>query len=169
MPDPGLRARVERLLRGDFRSDDLTRLFLYARDRCDGRESVQEIGDFVAHHDERTKGLITREARDWYMTVRFASLNFPPHQIEWNRLPSHFSIVLQASLRRALPDFFKDHLKLSRMVVKKSLPSIIGKLITNKDGTFSISPAHTQFERRILLFMHHDFNEGGIRRRQTLR
>lgn len=43
MPDAGLRARVERLLRGDLRIDDLTRLFLYVRDRCDGREPVREI------------------------------------------------------------------------------------------------------------------------------
>lgn len=44
-------ARVRRLLDGGLRLDDLTNLFLYARDRCNGRESVQEIGDFVAHHN----------------------------------------------------------------------------------------------------------------------
>jgi hypothetical protein len=48
MADPGMRARVERLVQGDVRVDDLTRLFLFARDRCDGRECVREIGDFVA-------------------------------------------------------------------------------------------------------------------------
>ena len=73
MPDPASRTRVERLLRGDFRVDDLTRLFLYARDRCDGRESVKEVGDFVAHHNERNKGTVTRATREWFAISGFIS------------------------------------------------------------------------------------------------
>src|SRR5438874_13609559 len=140
MPDPGLRARVERLLRGDFRSDDLTRLFLYVRDRCDGRESVQEVGDFVAHHDERTKGLVTRTARDWYVTIRFASLRFAGVPIDWNRLPANFATVLQASYRRAPGPFFKDVLGISRSDVAKLLPTIARKFVSNDDGTLSSMP-----------------------------
>jgi hypothetical protein len=68
-PIQGLRVRVERLLRGNFRAEDLNRLFLYARDRCQGRESVQEIGDFVAHHDERSKGVVTRRTRDFFFAL----------------------------------------------------------------------------------------------------
>src|SRR5579862_4110756 len=99
MPDPGLRARVERLLRGDIRSEDLVRLFLYARDRCDGREPVQEIGDFVAHHDERTKGIVTRETRDWFLTARFFR-SAMQGAIDAKQLPSNFTNFLDASLRR---------------------------------------------------------------------
>lgn len=60
-----LRIRVERLLRGDLRSADLTAIFLALRDYSGGRECVVEIGDFIAHRGERRKGLITREARDF--------------------------------------------------------------------------------------------------------
>jgi hypothetical protein len=66
MSDAGMRARVVRLLEGRSTADDLTRLFLFARDSCDGREAIQEIGDFVAHAGERNKGLLTRAARDWF-------------------------------------------------------------------------------------------------------
>jgi hypothetical protein len=44
MVDAGIRARVVRFLNGDFVPEDLARIFLFARDRCDGREPVQEIG-----------------------------------------------------------------------------------------------------------------------------
>jgi hypothetical protein len=71
MPDPKSRARVQRLLSGTFRPDDLTGLFLYARDHCDGRESVAEIGHFVAHHNERDRGIVTRSTRDWFAMARF--------------------------------------------------------------------------------------------------
>jgi hypothetical protein len=59
------------MLCGDFRPDDLTGLFLYARDHCDGREPVAEIGHFVAHHQERDKGVVTRSTREWSAAIRF--------------------------------------------------------------------------------------------------
>jgi hypothetical protein len=150
MPDLGLRARVERLLRREFRPDDLTRLFLYARDRCDGRESVQEIGDFVAHHDERTKGLVTRTTRDWYVTARFASLSFAGAPIDWNRLPSNFPVVLQASYRRAPALFFKEVLRMSRADVGRLLPMIALKFVRDADGTLAVSASHSNTEFKVM-------------------
>src|SRR5258705_11504652 len=76
LPDQKSRARVQRLLTGTFRPDDLTGLFLYARDHCDGREPVAEIGHFVAHHNERDKGIVTRATRDWFTTMRFHMSRF---------------------------------------------------------------------------------------------
>ena len=46
--DHMMRARVERLLTGKFRVLDLQDLLLFLRARSDGRETVREIGDFVA-------------------------------------------------------------------------------------------------------------------------
>jgi hypothetical protein len=99
MSDAIVRARVERLLRGDVRNDDLTRLFLFARDRCDGRECIQEIGDFVAHHDERTKGIVSRTVADWSVIVRFRGW-MPNNQLDLQRLPSIFPEYLMATARR---------------------------------------------------------------------
>jgi hypothetical protein len=91
MPDPKSRARVERLIRGTFRPDDLMLLFVYARDHCDGRESVAEIGHFVAHHHERDKGITTRATRQFFVTVRFHAPRFAPggpHPLNAEKLPS---------------------------------------------------------------------------------
>ena len=99
MSDAIARARVERLLRGDVRNDDLTRLFLFARDRCDGRECIQKIGDFVAHHDERTKGIVSRTVADWSVIVRFRGW-VPNNQLDLQRLPSIFAEYLMATARR---------------------------------------------------------------------
>ena len=52
----GLRQRVLRLMNGELRVNDLTTLFLNARRRTQGRETIEEIGDFVAHQDTRTRG-----------------------------------------------------------------------------------------------------------------
>jgi hypothetical protein len=74
--DAKSKARVGRLLYGDFRPDDLTGLFLYARDHCDGRETITDIGAFVAHHNE---GIVTRSTREWFAVARYHASSLGPH------------------------------------------------------------------------------------------
>ena len=161
MVDAGLRARVERLLRGDFHADDLTRLFLYARDRCDGRESVQEVGDFVAHHDERTKGLITRTTRDWYVTAEFAALamDYDRQQraFDLKTLPADLPNFLRASFRRGIGSDYNKSLKektgLKRAAAERLLSSVISNFATNPDGTLAITEAHKKEEIDLIIFL----------------
>jgi hypothetical protein len=149
MPDPGLRARVERLLRGDIRSEDLVRLFLYARDRCDGREPVQEIGDFVAHHDERTKGIVTRETRDWFLTARFFR-SAMQGAIDAKQLPSNFTNFLDASLRRISEGVLRQNTGLSRRNAQKVVKKISEKLGANRDGTLLLAKPPSKAELELL-------------------
>src|SRR5262249_50208344 len=67
-----LRPRIERLLYGDeFVSDDLSRLFLYLRETSYGRQTVREVGDFVAHFGMRDKGPTTQLATNFFTVLRF--------------------------------------------------------------------------------------------------
>jgi hypothetical protein len=150
LPDHGLRARVERLLRGDFRSDDLTRLFLYARGQCDGRESIQEIGDFVAHHSERTKGIVTLTVRDWFATVRFKGGRAIGETIDGHKLPSIFPAFLWASQRRLSHQTIKKNTGLSKAEADKLVPIVINKLIRLHDGNFYVTPGHTKKEIELI-------------------
>jgi hypothetical protein len=149
-PDSGLRARVERLLHGDFRPEDLSRLFLYARDRCDGREAVQEIGDFVAHHSERTKGIVTRTVRDWYLTTRFHFQLIENKHLDWNRLPSNFDEILAASFRRIPRTMLGRRTGLTKGDVKKRLPAILKGLRRNSDGSMALNSFYTRRELKII-------------------
>ena len=149
MPDQAMRARVERLLRGSVREDDITRLFLFARDRCDGRESVQEIGDFVAHHSEREKGAVTRTVKDWVTIVQFRSWS-DADVMDPRRLPSSFPEFIYAQSRRLDPHIIKKFTGMTRYEVSECLPSIISRLHKNADGTCSLSPHHTKKERLVI-------------------
>lgn len=148
MPDAGMRIRVERLLRGDVSPDDLTRLFLFARDRCDGRESVQEVGDFVAHHAERTKGIVTQTVRDWVAILRSQTWSSQP--LDPQHLPAEFPKALHATARRLDEPAIKKQLGISRTRLAHSLPSIISKFHENADGTFALYPFHTEKELEII-------------------
>jgi hypothetical protein len=161
MVDAGLRVRVERLLRGDFRAEDLTRLFLYARDRCDGRETVQEVGDFVAHHDERTKGLITRTTRDWYVTAEYAALAMNNQRLnkpfDLNKLPADLPSFLRASFRRGFgPDHnrsLREKTGLNRAAAERLLSTIIKNFASNADGTLTITASHTKTEIELIKYL----------------
>jgi hypothetical protein len=149
MVDTGLRARVVRLLGGDVRADDLTRLFLYARDRCDGRESVQETGDFVAHHDIRTKGLVTRTTRDWYAIAKVQLENIHT-KLDPHSLPPIFPEFLSAILRRLNHHNLRATAGLSLAEATKMLPGIKEKFRRNPDGTLAISNNHTTRELNLV-------------------
>ena len=76
MIDTELQARARRLLAGPARADDLDQLYLNQRERAHGRASFREIGDFVAHRGERSKGPVTQQVRDLLTSFRVWSLGF---------------------------------------------------------------------------------------------
>jgi len=64
------RRRVTRLLRGERWVTDLDRLFADLRMLKPGRSSVQEIGHFAAHRDERDAGISLSRANDIQTSAR---------------------------------------------------------------------------------------------------
>jgi hypothetical protein len=149
MVDAKSRARVERIIRGDFRPDDLTGLFLYARDHCDGRESVTDIGDFVAHHSERDKGIVTRSTREWFLTIRFNGYFYPDKPRDLDRMPPPTKDFLEISVNRLDGEILRKETKLRRSEAYKLMQKIIERLTKNADGTWFITNV-TPIERRLL-------------------
>lgn len=119
-----LRQRVERYIRSDRRVADLDRMFLGLRDRCYGLASIREIGDFVAHRDQREKGPVTDTVRDIQLSLE-----------SWLRqgegkapdLPLAKRISA-ANLRTATDVQLAQRLGLRREVVKSVLAQAISKM-----------------------------------------
>src|SRR4051812_47429515 len=94
---PGLRKRVERLLRGEVHSEDLTRLFVTLRFHTFGLSTVKEIGHFIGHGESRHTGLVTDRARSMF---RFLAAIMPysfgtiPGPIDLAKLPPDFPKLL---------------------------------------------------------------------------
>jgi hypothetical protein len=154
MPDPKSLARVKRLLNGQFRPDDLTNLFLYARDHCDGRESVAEIGHFAAHHHERDKGITTRSTREWFANIRYQAARYSDDggvlPLDAQRLPSIAPEYFRSAAMRIESKTIREKAGLSRAEAHKALLAFAGRLVRNGDGTFGIPPNTTLTETRLL-------------------
>lgn len=63
--------RVSELIDGRNLALNLTKLYLHLRDRSYGLVTVQEIGHFIAHNDERDVGPTTQKAKDFFLNMRF--------------------------------------------------------------------------------------------------
>jgi len=148
MADPGMRARVERLVQGDVRVDDLTRLFLFARDRCGGRECVREIGDFVAHHNERFKGLVTRTSRDWFLSA--LNVVGPNSHFEWKRLPPIYIKFIEAQFRKLQKAIIAPWTGMTKAEAARLLPGLLARITQNADGTLALPANLTRPEYDLL-------------------
>ena len=127
-------------------------LFLFTRSRCDGRESVQEVGDFVAHLGDRTKGLVSRIAREWFEIVQFNAPRFAHGHgpdMDITQLPPNTPQFLLATARRIEHSVLMNF-GLKRVEVSKHIRNIIKKLAENADGTLKITSQMTSIETRIL-------------------
>lgn len=153
MADPKSRARVERLIGGTFRPDDLMGLFLFARDHCDGRESVAEIGHFVAHHDERDKGIITRSTRDWFVVARYHCSIFGPNgpqPYDAQKLPSVARDYFKIAVNRMDAKMIAEKTRLRRAEAYKLMAEVVDRLIQNPDGTWALPRDLTSTEFKLV-------------------
>ncbi|MEC5324953.1 hypothetical protein [Aurantimonas sp. A3-2-R12] len=153
MPDSKSRARVNRLLGGDFRPDDLTGLFLYARDHCDGREAVADIGHFVAHHHERDRGITTRSTREWFAVARYHLSRFGsggPHKLDGNRLPSAARDYFEIAINRVEAKFIQRETGLKRAKAYDVMRGIIPRMVQNHDMTWQLPITLTGDELKLV-------------------
>ena len=118
-------------------------------------KASKNIGDFVAHHSERTKGLTTLTARDWAAIARFRGWR-PNETPDITRLPSVFPDFLNATARRLGHKIIKQSTGLTRAEAAARIPHIVSRLIRNDDGTFALNPLYSQQEQSILdCFLSH--------------
>lgn len=151
MPDAQSRARVQRLARGDIRSDDLTRLFLFARDHCDGREPVRDVGDFVAHHSERDRGIITKSTRDWFAVARYFVPNIAAKitTLDPLKMPAAAKDYFEIAVNHIDAQTIRDKTGLRRSAAYALMKVIVGRLTQNADGTWAL-PNRTQSEHNLI-------------------
>ncbi len=148
MGDPKSSARVQRLLCGDFRPDDLTGLFLYARDHCDGREPVAEIGHFVAHHSERDKGIVTRSTREWFAVARYHISRFGPagKPLVFDKMPPATRDYFKTAVNRIDAKLVREKTGMRRAEAHELMDDVVERVTQNDDGTWALPNDLTQAE-----------------------
>lgn len=153
MVDAKSRAKVQRLLSDDFRPGDLSDLFIFARDHCDGRQTVTDIGDFVAHHNERDRGIITNSTREWFATVRYHMSVFSggqPVPLDRAKMPTATKQYFKVAANRLDAKLIRDKTGLRRAIAYERLGKIADRLIENGDGTWALPNDLTNAEAKLI-------------------
>lgn len=154
MADPKSRARLQRLLRGDFRPGDLTELFIFARDHCDRRETITEIGAFVAHHGERDRGVTTKSTRAWSASARFCWACFysdgSRKPLNEKKMPPATKDYFQTVISPMNAKYIREGTGLLLADADKQMQSMADRLVQNPDGTWALPTILTPTQMRLI-------------------
>jgi hypothetical protein len=130
MIDRVLQVHASRLLRDEYEREDITTLLLALRQRSGGREALIELGDFVAHRDQRFKGIVTRTVRDFFVSIRFlAPRIMQPSPINLSDLPPNMIEAMWATFRLVDSKYIKKLTGLKRQHAEKALSAMAERVI----------------------------------------
>lgn len=127
-----LRPLVERLIRKDFRPQNLDTIILGIRSKTDGRKAIRDIGDFVAHRESRFRGVIAEETQEWFHLAR-STAYYLQNPIDLNNVHPDFLPSLEITLARMKKKFFQKEIGASYESARRLLKDIATRS-TNNDG-----------------------------------
>jgi hypothetical protein len=146
-----MKRRVDRLWAGERSTRDLDVLFLWLRERSYGNRAVADIGDFVAHSDERGKGIAWQGAQWLFEQIRFMAPRIqgqakdnPPGSV------TGFKEAIRGAFELTRPDKVRADFGLGQSAVRKLLNSALAAC-TGLDGKrLVISRLLSPDERRVI-------------------
>ena len=149
--DKALRVRVERLLGGDVRLDDLHQIFLELRFRSPDAPAVGEVANFVTHQQERDIGLVTDHAKRLFLFFRYF-LSLDDHENEAWKSP----LFAEAALANVnlIPELeLKTELGLTRKKTRRYCRDALAKFQQAADHTWRPIGKLTLVEHKTLDFL----------------
>lgn len=166
MADFRIRARMLRLLEGNIRSDDLIILFLYARDHCDNRQIVADMGSFAAHLGGRDRGPTTKFVQDQANNFIFVMQMFEPgtrDKYTLENLPSSTKNFLPSALNNLErePAAFASFTRQTGLRVteaRRVVASLVGRLKLKDDGNYAMPDDASQHEIKLMTYLAHALN-----------
>lgn len=132
------RIRIERLLRGEIHNDDLTTVFSHLRARSAAYQTVVEIGDLLAHPDQRTRGIVTERVDTYFECLRFHYYLKRRGRLELNNAPPEFPRATKTALAHLDEKRLRRDVGMSRSQASRALKSALAKFERNADGTYSL-------------------------------
>ncbi|WP_294266338.1 hypothetical protein [uncultured Sphingomonas sp.] len=158
--DENLKLWVSRLIKGDASARDLDRIYLSLRARSYGNKAVTEIGDFIAHADQRDRGEVFSVSNDMVTTLVYNMQSIAAREAgiadcaDLEKIKNYGKSLLNLHSDAEL----KRLIGLNRKSAKEVLESAISKLIVGGDGKVYYKEMLTRSEK-----LTYDFSISKIR------
>lgn len=144
-----IRRRVDRLLAGEKNTRDLDSLFVWLRTRSFGNKAVADLGDFVAHSDERDKGITHRGVQRFFDQADF-KMPFPDGVVRPSVTVAQLTASVWGAFESYGPQRIKSKFHLGQSNARKEL-TIALATVTAADGKkISISRPLTPIQAHLL-------------------
>jgi hypothetical protein len=121
-------------------------LFLWLRGRSYGNHAVAEVGDFVAHSDERDKGISWRKIRGLTDLLAF---HFPMNDLQMPRTHAQLSAAALAALEAYGPEDVKKTTGMGYAKAKHTLVKAL-KYVFPLGDKFTVAPGLSEAEQKLL-------------------
>jgi hypothetical protein len=141
-----MRARAERLLRGDVRGEDISHLLLYVRSRSFGRQAVRDVGDFIAHRDGRDVGLSAERANEFHTTFKYlmSRLELGNKTVPSTAVSAEYLEYVKLRFRRTAPEKVRKITGMKYPAAKREFEEVMKATRLNNDGTYQLPPLSNQ-------------------------
>ena len=113
-----------------------------------GANPSRKIGDFVAHHDERDKGIVTRSTREWFAVARYHVSRFGPHgkPLDGQKMPPATRDYFKIAVNRIGAKHIREKTGMRRGDAYKLMNDVAERLTQSADGTWMLPNNLTQQE-----------------------
>jgi hypothetical protein len=108
----------------------------YIRFRANGRAAMRDVGDFVAHKQERDQGPVISSTRDWCIAASYYFL-IKQREIDFHNLPGNFPDFLTTVLNRTDNQTLKKKVGITLISTRKLLP-VLTEQLRNANGSMSV-------------------------------
>lgn len=128
-----VRRSLERLLDGARNADDLHKLMFWLRTRSFGHSTIKEIGDGIAHFDERNQGIVFQRFSDTYHAFDYLTRRETFKDIKSDKGPDKASLTkaVEASMRWPNPAAISKMTWLGQARAFRAAKSALSKLDDN--------------------------------------
>ncbi|BDA83435.1 hypothetical protein Sa4125_09770 [Aureimonas sp. SA4125] len=123
-----------------MRHQDVAKLFAWLRERSFGISSIRDIGDFYGHSEEKDKGMVTEDIRNFLQTLRFwCQFQLTQRPTDLQNAPPDFPKLAMIGLRRVSDDVIRRETGKKRKVAEQILKDTIAQFEQNPDGRLRLS------------------------------
>lgn len=134
-----MRTRLDRLIAGEFRAHDISKLFLYLRQEAARHRVVKEVAHFMAH-PERTQGMLPDLMSDIFTLGRWVMEHLDRNSVaNCDDLPADMPEVLRAARRLIPASVFKTQLRMKAGRVNAGVERLIERISLKPNGRAQMS------------------------------
>lgn len=145
--DKSLRTRVRRLLAGEYAESHFNELLLALRQRPKRPEVLAEVGHFVAHREERDRGITADSMAEFAVKVRALHV-IQQHAvvgIDPDAIPVALRHLPQINLRDQGVSRYRKRTGITE--IQAILRALESRIVENGNGTFCFRPPLSDRER----------------------